>query len=593
MARSGADNLTMTKSRELWISACWLTLALAVVCACFVYSVHRRQPFIKQAIDAEYWPRQSAMTLSIARNWYDESPLDHGFIMYWSPRSPAQQTIQQRSPYIRFPFGAPLPVYLEARIAGTPPDLAMVVGCNLAIQLVTAILGALLAWSLLSVHRVPRVAKLLGATFAGAVYALSDITMLGHSLDYFCTEAVVPWFAAAVLLEYWRLHAPSESLVQGTVRFLLPLAVLGGCLTDWFMFIVAFVLLARRWLMRGAERPAFKSDNLALLVIPAAVIVVLMWYVASVGHFPILWAKFLQRTGLDPSLSGHARVSLLKGFYQRALGLTNSMLIWGSLLVLGLMHWSLRRLGPKVDSPNLSRFLDVASVGYLLAVPCLLHAHALSEHYSIHGDDALKFVLVIALLPYIVLPLSALLWLRALGANLSLPVVGLEANLDRDFSTSSQVMLCTAILLGLALNLLPSHGNWQGEFVDQSQKVSAADLSLARLVRAIAKPGDLCFSPNLEISDLYDDLPQTGLSRKVLNRLDEPGTLSTHPALVAARLNHADARLLLIVDRAKAPADWQVHFSSILSQHLFESPRFSVWVLKNPSEAAEVRPAGA
>jgi len=110
------------------------------------------------------------------------------------------------------------------------------------------------------------------------------------------------------------------------------------------------MLLGRRWMMRGIERPASLADNLSLVVVPGAVLGLLMWQVASVGHFAILWAKFLQRTGLDPALSGHPNVSLLKGFYQRALGLTNSILVWGSVLALAAIQFPLSGFAYKVQA---------------------------------------------------------------------------------------------------------------------------------------------------------------------------------------------------------------------------------------------------
>ena len=300
-----------------------------------------------------------------------------------------------------------------------PPTLATVIQWNLIVQGSIVFLIALLVWTLLTRHGIPPSAKLFAATFAGSLYALSDITMQGHTLDYHCTEGVIPWFVATVWLEYLRLRISPTSLWGRIVRLVLLFVTFAGCLTEWFMFLVVGVMLVRRWWMRKDDQPSAWVDHLGMLIVPSIALAIVIWKVAEVGHFQILWMKFQQRTGLNPKLSGHPGNSLIKDFYHRALGLENSALVWLSLLSLMATELFTRR-HLKDSSAARTALLDLLGLGYLLICPCLLHATVLKEHYAIHGDNALKFMVVVAIVPFILMPLLALFWLRARGMEIRL-----------------------------------------------------------------------------------------------------------------------------------------------------------------------------
>ena len=348
------------------------------------------------------------------------------------------------------------------------------------------------------------------------------------------------------------------------------------------MFIVVSVLLARRWWMRKEHEQGTWADHLALIIVPTIALGIVIWKVAEVGHFQILWLKFQQRTGLNPKLSGHPGNSILKDFYHRALGLENTALVWFSLCTLLVTEYRLRRQA-EITVALRTAILDVIGLGYLLIIPCLLHAHILKEHYAIHGDNTLKFMVLVAIVPFSLVPLVMLLWLQARNLEWRLERPLLSTNLAQDFPRVSTSVLVTSVLLGTCFRLIPSHADWQGSFARDAQLIKTTDLTLPKLLQATAQGDELYFSPNIELGVDYDELFQLSISKKIVYRVQTVDEISQHPALQAAKTFGQSTHLRLIVDLTQPPHDWQTTDQPILGKELLHNDRFSSWEVQLPT----------
>lgn len=104
-----------------------------------------------------------------AANWYREGAWRLRFVMYWAPDSVELDALGAREPYISFPPGAIIPIYLMAKAARRDPTPAMVMGYSLFIHLLTTVtLGLLIYYAAIRMTLRPRVS----AAFAIPAMAL-------------------------------------------------------------------------------------------------------------------------------------------------------------------------------------------------------------------------------------------------------------------------------------------------------------------------------------------------------------------------------------------------------------------------------------
>lgn len=567
-----------------------LATIIGLVLLAWVYSVHKRVPLFREMLEHDYRPRQTALTLAIADNWVNESPWRHAFIMVVLPPSVERPLVTDRAPYVRYPCGSPLPVYLLARLSGRPPSPAMALGVNLAIQGAVALLLTWLVWYVLGRAAMPMPARAGGALYAGLFYALSGLTMVYHAADYFCTETLPFWLVLVALLESVRLAGQGRRAADAG----LALALFGGCMTDWFVYLVGAGVLLNRWL---AHRAAGESRRSARAWLPAALWVVLPMLVAlgivayqvdRVGQWQVLWLKFLQRTGADASLTGYPGVSLLKGFYHRALGLPATFFVWSSALLVAGMYGNLVRRGLGTESTR--RATHLLGTAFLLFFPCLLHAHVLSEHTRVHQDAVLKFAAVLAAVPFVLLPAGFCAWLAARFTRLH--VEGVEdptrpaATRDWDLlAPVSQTVFClVCVVLGGCLCLIPSHADWRGPLpTSVGIKVRDPVLGALRSLRAQATYDEVFFSPSIEVTDSYDELPVMTIARKNVYRVESAAALLNHPVLEVCRRKGSTPTLRLITLATDDAAAVARTFAPLLGDLRYADSACRIWDVRPPA----------
>ena len=310
-----------------------------------------------------------------------------------------------------YPPGMLFPVYLAALVEGSDPmprhvDIANAC-CQLALMVCCALIVFLFAL------------RAGGSLVDAGVFACVPILLLGllpcpyYYFDkcYFSYEAVVPLAALFLLLEMLRDETLSKRamvclcLLQGATAF-------AGTFTEWLFPLVAGCVylkrlvsgdLGRGW--RGFLRGSvFWLPVRAALSIFAAQVYFLGGYAYLQDRFLLHYRSsqgiFLALTELNPFWYRH----MLRLF--GGIGLAALATVAAALLVLAVLL-VVRRMRQRPADPVLRTALWV---GLVALIPCVAHVELLRNQSSflLHGFEALKFSLPVAILPLAVMPLAVL-----------------------------------------------------------------------------------------------------------------------------------------------------------------------------------------
>ncbi len=478
----------------------WLTLHPKSLAAClvllgftvglFACTVHVRRPwFGKLSFEHHQW--LTANTLRFARAWHTEGPWTLRFALLNEPRSVEFPTLLSRNPYVSYPPGFVLTAYAYSLVSEGAPTVSSLMSWNLINHgLIAVALGSL---SLLVLRR-------LGfdrgtATLLAAVPPTLELLLPGplywHQNVYFADQAVLLPYVLFILLEAIRDAYPSARAGSNSWQVLLmALTMAWGLACDWLFVCLVGVAYVKR-LATGDIPPPWSSAKTwwwrSLRFGAGGLLALGLFFIqlALLGMLPRLKERFLERIGAtDVNADFTARFNaIFWGEYIPAqFGAAGPALAFVALvgcLVLGGWWWwqSARDRAPlpgAVSGVALSVWTMV-----LLTVPCFVQVYALRNHSAIHDFSALKFSLVIAAVPFVMLPVTLLSVLA-----------------PRWSACARRRMGVAAVLLTAALAyILPVHLGFRVLFPEPAPIIEP----LGNAVRQAVTPSDIVFSPDFEI----------------------------------------------------------------------------------------------
>lgn len=354
----------------------------------------------------------SDLTLQFARNWYRDGVVALRGALFWKPASPEFPDLPSRRMHSSYPSGMLLPVYLAALIEGSDPMPRHVDIANACCQLALMMCCALIVFLF--------VLRAGGSLVDGGVFACVPLLLLSllpcpfYYFDkcYFSYEAVVPLVALFLLLEMLRDEPLSKRAVvclgvfQGITAF-------AGTFTEWLFPLAAGCVYLKR-LLSGELCRGWRvcARGTALFWLPvAAALSLFAVQVYGLGGYAYLQDRFLLRTGSSQGIL--PALTELNPFWYRhmlrlfgGIGLAALVTVAAALLALAVLL-VIRRMRQRPADTVLRTALWV---GLAALVPCVAHVELLRNQSSflLHGFEALKFSLPMAILPLVVIPLAAL-----------------------------------------------------------------------------------------------------------------------------------------------------------------------------------------
>ncbi|MBY0281937.1 MAG: hypothetical protein K2W94_07235 [Alphaproteobacteria bacterium] len=494
-----------------------LTGALLFVLGFFWYSVQLRAPYFGVLSGGHHW--LSGSTLEFATNWYREGIFHLKFLMLENPASIEFGDLNSRSPYVSYPCGAPLQLYLLSCILGKEPTAGMLMGLNLFHHLAISSFLASIVWIALS--REYLLLRVTCSVFAGTSYLLLPVPMYYHQNVFFADQAVIFYFVVAVLLEvmrdYFKGSLRTIDIFQAIIVFL-------GCLTDWLMVFVAGTIFLKRiinnCLVGNLNFSKLKSDFISVFLPVSLSIFLFMLQIFLSGHFQTLYSRFMFRSGLGTE-GASQYTNFIHDFWLNSLGEKPTNLFLKSL-ILPLLYlcylWS-KKLVKKEKMALLREDHYLYSIPFMLTLPCLLQVYVFQNHSVVHDFSRLKFFIPLSVVPFIFLPLLIKVPLTDL-ADIALKRKTYTPY--KDHISKLLKFLCVIFQLVILINgkkFISSHMN-MALFLQEDVEFK----NIASTVREKMNYNSVVFSPHMEIPKLPPQL--LALSMKRVHKVEKKEDIS-------------------------------------------------------------------
>jgi hypothetical protein len=409
-----------------------VALVCLAVTVLWMLVLMQRLPYLDQipVFDADVTTSAARMW---AHNWWAEGALRMRFATPYSPLSVETPWLTDVTIYQSWPPGTFVPIYLLAKFLDIEPSVPLINWFNVVNHGMIALAVAFTGFNIARVNKLHVVACGLiavGVAFPilyprGLVYFFSQV--------YCVTIAILLYAAAFILLE--SLSYVAKSPRDRKMLFAIQLLVIYlAFFVDWLSYtLFAFWLLLR--LIGGhfgfVERYSRRQlIGLALLPV-SAFIIYLTWRFTTPGSlaktqglfaslYELAW-KIAYRMNLtdDHHITGFTETFIEMHAYYYSPHVF--LLIVGATLATAVLLALSFRLA--VDPVERRSIFASASLLVLVTVPFYVHMLLLYQHTFIHRWAIAKVMFAYALIPFALLPISAVvflrLWLRSRTAKSS------------------------------------------------------------------------------------------------------------------------------------------------------------------------------
>ncbi len=460
--------------------------AMAVLCfvligACFIYSVFLRQRWFARPLGIHHeW--LTAHSVCVTRNWLNDGALKLKFMHVLNPDSIEFGGLAIRDPYVSYPPGAFIPVFLIAKAFGIQDLIVLYQAYNLANHLAIAWMLFILMFMIIDSVKAVSLRNIFFSMVPSLIYLFTPPTLYWHQNVFFADQAVMLLFVIFVYLEVKNYLKGQLGALE---RFLLGGTVFLGVLTDWlFVFVIAVAVALRVLFVSKDASGRIRQIALSVKIILAPALAGMGLYayqVLSAGALGRLLKTFFWRSGvgergifsgfLDHYFAGH----VVDG-YGHVLSLSAAV---AALMV--MLYYALEKGRGK--GPARGRRPAEAAVYLILltVLPCVLQGLVFQQHSTIHDFAALKWALSFSLIPFGIFPVVH--FARAAATQR-------KKRIDLVFLLSYFILLSGGVFLRTAF----CYERFFAEDDDQYKRVG-------ELVKRNAAYHDVCLSFDFEIAD--------------------------------------------------------------------------------------------
>jgi len=329
----------------------------------------------------------------IVDNWLENGFWNERGVSFWNPPSIEFPSLVSRQPYVSYPCGAQLPIFVLAKALGrnVTPGFFHIWGL-----VWHGVIGGLLICGLLLFDvdgKEPE--RSLGAFLPGFVWLGGRGPLTFFPTMWYADIVVLLPFVLVGLGEVVVAHALLHERHRQWITWSMPVLIFLGTYTDWLFVPLCAVLLVYRLLRHRDVRAVFPTF-VRQIALPAALAITffllqLFWVLGP--HFvSALLERFLARsTDTAGAFAKHASLLwYVYGHFAEAMG--------GLTIALTVLALLLLCARPRTIPSPLKDFL------VLLSVPSVLLLLIFRQHVAVHQYTIVKFMLPTAILLGGILP---------------------------------------------------------------------------------------------------------------------------------------------------------------------------------------------
>ena len=456
----------------------------------FSYTVVIRRPWFG-VYSGENHDWLTASSVIFTDNWSREGAWNLRFGMYENPKSPEISTQISRQPYLSYPPGAVLPVFMIGEAIGHEPTVGMVMTYDLANHLLVTIFLALTVFFFLNSLKIRLAAAFLFSLIPILLELLLPSPFYYFQNSFFSDQAVILPFVLVVFLEVIRADLTGRrrkviDLLQGLVFFY-------GVFTDWLFVFVSVVFFIKRLLsgeISVRDRRDFFSGTLRFAAGPVSGlalfivhITVFMW--GDLGYaVEYIRHKYFVRAGLDAgdNKTGGQYYQQILQYVDQGYGFSGRIILFITVLFVLVTGVYLleRRLSKNGASMEARKIVQLA---FIVVAPCILQIFFFMNHSAVHSFSVLKLSLPISMVPFVLIPLFMVVLARDLIRKV-------------DLSRAALFIALPALLL-TCLYLARVHDGYKEYFA----KKNTYWYQIADATNRYAAASDVVLSPDLYIPD--------------------------------------------------------------------------------------------
>lgn len=411
----------MTRIKQL---APYILVILAVALAVFASTVKDRAYWRGQMADVHH-QLITAEIVKFSSNWYAENPFDLKFGLLGLPKSIETPTIQERQPYISYPPGAVLPIYVVAKIFNHEPTVYLVHDYNLLNHFLIGIVLAFMAFGIARGFKLSKVNATILAIIPLLLSYLLPGPMYFFQNVYFTDTAVILPALLLLMTEGWRYFKQ----VSSSNRWILTaqaLLLFYGTLTDWyFVFLALGIFLLR--IINGEYKTVWKFLQKSLAYWAPVVVALGLFFlqVISLNGNQELGGRFAAR--MSETCAQYPQTTMNNTYWQRyipeSFGYFSLGLLWLSFIIslAALIYMIYKRVKKQ---PLSMQFSAATSLLFLLVAVPFVRLYTLRCHSIFHDFTTMLFVGAIGLVPLIILPLLLIEQNIIKGSSFSLKITG-------------------------------------------------------------------------------------------------------------------------------------------------------------------------
>lgn len=511
----------------------------------------------------------SASTIKFVNNWLAETPQKFHFVNFESPDSIEFNELSERGPYVSYPSGETLFVYIGAKLCGKNSiDIQFLKCFQLICYWSEVLLFAFFVFRFLERIGVEsQIEKSIVTLLTAGLWMWIPINVWYLANIYFADQCIILFVMAFLLVEYesYWCEKKSTSILLNAVKSIL---IFSGVLIDYYFWILAFVAFGIMIARCVKSKVSFSRIILNSLWYVIPVILAVAFFAYQLFSIPkwneILKDKFLFRAGIaeseynTKSFIGRKLVSnFIYAFGLKNLKQAPSLLLplWLFLQFSTITHFE-NRFWKKIKKALIGNNGAIILLGFLSPV---LQVAFLRNHSAIHEFSMMKLGWICAMLPVIISALINKVWV-------------FESNRTIKVSSFLNVFIISflslVILTGIPFSSRDFYKDWIAEY---------HDYRLCYVLRENTSYEHVCFSFSHEIPD--NPPQELAVSKKRVYKINCIEDINTKfPNL------KPEAKKILIIEKDSDISDEQKSLElALMAKNIvvFEDDSFCILQLEN------------